>query len=85
MKWTKEEEEIARNEYDRFMEALFKTEDFKNEWKGHWEDVYDTAFGRKTLLKGDKHSYMIYWLSNRDIIENKNWNKIEEGEEYGDF
>lgn len=80
MKWTKEEEIEAKQEYDALMEALFKTEDFKYEWKGHWDDVEDTAFGRKTLLKGDKHHYMIYWISNKDIYYDKNWNKLD-----GDF
>lgn len=78
MKWTIEDEDKAYDEYVMFMDALFKNELFKHDWKGHWEDVEDSVFGRSTMLKGDKHQYMNYWISNREIIEDKNWNKIEE-------
>jgi len=85
MTWTIKEEEIAKKEYEVFKEALFKNSEFSNEWKGYWEDRHDEAFGRKTVIKGDKKKYMNYWIKNRDIINDDNWDKIEKEEDYGDF
>ena len=87
MKWTKDEEKEARAEYEILMRTLFNRTDFKNEWKGHWEDESDEAFGRITVLKGDRDKYMNYWLEDREILNDKDWDKIttEEDKDYGDF
>ena len=34
------------------------------------------------LIKGDKNKYMRYWLENQKIINDLNWNKIEDEDEY---
>lgn len=78
MRWTKEEEAQAKQEYDSMMDAFSKSESFKHEWKGHWEDRVESAFGRTSVIKGDKKAYMRYWMSNIDIINDNNWNNIED-------
>lgn len=83
MKWTKEEESLAKKEYDNLIETLFKTKDFQKEWKGHWEDELKEAFGRKIVIQGDKKKYMNYWLANKEAFNDTNWDKMTE--DNGDF
>lgn len=83
--WTSIDEQQAKKEYLSMIGALKATDEFKSEWKGHWESEQVENFaGKKTTVKGDKQKYMTYWLENQKIINDNNWNVIEK-EEYGDF
>lgn len=84
MNWTSEDENMAKKEYLSMIGALKATDEFKTEWKGHWDAFEKEGFGRKVMVKGDKNKYMMYWLENQKIINDNNWNVIEK-EEYGDF
>lgn len=88
MKWTKEEEQLAKKEYLSMVDTLKKTEEFEHEWSGEWDDYLKTPFGKKTVtVKGDKHKFMRYWKEYQDILEDEEWDKItnENEDNYGDF
>jgi hypothetical protein len=79
--WTNKEEELAKKEYLSMIDALKSSDEFEHEWSGNWDDSYKEVFGKKkTKVKGDKHKYMKYWLENQSIINDSNWNKLEEDE-----
>ena len=83
MKWTKNEESEAKKEYLSMIDALTIAEEFQHDWTGYWEDFEKNTFGRKTsIMKGDKNKFMKYWFENQDIINDKNWDKITEEDEY---
>lgn len=85
MNWTSDDEQQAKKEYLSMIGALKSTEEFKSEWKGHWEPASTETFsGKKITVKGDKNKYMMYWLENQKVINDNNWNVIEK-QEYGDF
>lgn len=84
MFWTKVEEKEAKKEYELLIKSLTQSGELKNDWKGHWDDVTDTAFGRTSLIKGDKHTFMKNWIRTDDILNDKDWDKINI-EDYGDF
>ncbi len=64
MRWTKEEESLAKKEYDDLIKTLLKTKDFQKEWKGHWKDgVLRKHLGEKIVIQGDKKKYMNYLVS----------------------
>lgn len=82
MNWSKHEEEFAKKEYLSMIGALKNSEEFENEWVGEWNDFSKSTFGKKSILvKGDKHKYMKYWLENQDIINDSDWNKIDENDD----
>lgn len=82
MNWTKEEENQAKEEYLHMLSALQNSEEFSHEWSGKWDDSEKEIFGgRKRLIKGDKHKYIKYWIENQSIINDQNWNKINENED----
>ena len=83
MSWTKQEEELAKKEYLLMIATLSKNDEFKHDWTCNWDDFEKTSFGKKTqIIKGDKNKYMRYWLENQKIINDLNWNKIEDEDEY---
>lgn len=83
MSWTKLEEETAKKEYLLMIDTLYKNDEFKHEWTGSWDDFKKETFGKKPQkIKGDKNKYMKYWLENQKIINDNNWNKITEEDEY---
>lgn len=83
MNWTKEEEAAAKKEYLSLIDSLSTAEEFEHEWIGEWDDHEKQTFGkRKTKVKGDKHKFMKYWLEDQDIINDVNWNKIDNEDEY---
>ena len=83
MSWTKQEEELAKKEYLLMIDTLSENDEFKHDWTCNWDDFEKTSFGKKTqIIKGDKNKYMRYWLENQKIINDLNWNKIEEEDEY---
>lgn len=82
MSFTKEEEALAKKEYLSMIDALSKSEEFEHEWTGKWDDYEKQSFGKKkNKVKGDKHKFMKYWLENQDIINDTNWNKINDEED----
>ena len=82
-KWTKNEEFTAQKEYLSMIDTLRATDEFSDEWCGKWEDFDKEIFGGKIRkVKGDKHKFMKYWLENQNIINDNNWNKITEEDEY---
>lgn len=81
-KWTNKEEELAKKEYLSMIGALKSSQEFEHEWCGEWDDTEKEVFGKKkSVVKGDKHKYMKYWIENQSIINDKNWDKLE-GDEY---
>ena len=83
MSWTKQEEELAKKEYLLMIDTLSKNDEFKHDWTCNWDDFEKISFGKKSqIIKGDKNKYMRYWLENQKIINDLNWNKIEEEDEY---
>lgn len=79
MNWTKQEEESAKKEYLLMIGALKDSDEFENEWVGEWDDFSKNSFGKKsTKVKGDKNKYMKYWLEDQKIINDSNWNKIND-------
>ena len=86
MSWTKQEEELAKKEYLLMIGTLSKNEAFKHDWTCNWDDFEKTSFGKKSqIIKGDKNKYMRYWLENQKIINDLNWNKIEEEDEWENY
>ena len=82
-KWTKDEEFKAKEEYLSMIDALRTADEFSDEWCGKWEDFDKEIFGGKIRkVKGDKHKFMKYWLEDQSIINDNNWNKITEEDEY---
>lgn len=78
MNWTKEDEVQVYREYLLMIDALCNTEEFESEWKGQWESFHTEAFnGRKVTIKGDKEKYMTYWVENQKIINDPDWDKID--------
>ena len=83
MSWTKQEEELAKKEYLLMIDTLSKNDEFKHDWTCNWDDFEKASFGKKSqIIKGDKNKYMRYWLENQKIINDLNWNKIEDEDEY---
>lgn len=79
MNWTKKEEELAKIEYLSMVGTLKSSEEFENEWIGEWDDCSKSSFGKKSVkVKGDKHKFMRYWLENQSILNDSNWNKIND-------
>ena len=86
MSWTKQEEELAKKEYLLMIDTLSKNDEFKHDWTCSWDDFEKTSFGKKSqIIKGDKNKYMRYWLENQKIINDLNWNKIEDEEEWENY
>jgi hypothetical protein len=86
MNCTKQEEELAKKEYLSMIDALKSAEEFEHDWSGNWDDFEKESFGRKkTMVKGDKHKYMKYWLENQDIINDSEWNKINDNDEWENY
>jgi hypothetical protein len=82
MNWSKQEEELAKKEYLSMIGALKDSDEFENEWVGEWEDFSRNSFGKKsTKVKGDKNKYMRYWLENQALINDSNWNKINDDDD----
>lgn len=83
MNWTRQEEELAKKEYLSMIDALKSSDEFENEWLGVWDDFTKTSFGKKSVkVKGDKHKYMKYWFEDQSIINDTNWNKITEDDDF---
>ena len=79
MKYTKQEEQEARTEYQLVIDTLMASSEFQNEWKGHWEDRRKQAFGNKpTKIKGDREKFMRYWIEDQKILKDTDWNKLSE-------
>ena len=77
MKWTKQYEELAKIEYLSMIDTLKNTDEFNGEWKGKWDSFEKETFGgRKAIIKGDKEKYMNYWIENQKIINDNDWDKI---------
>ena len=86
MNWTKDEEQSAKKEYLSMIDALTSAEEFEHDWNGHWDDFEKESFGRKkTMVKGDKNKYMKYWLENQSIINDTNWDKLDDEEWNEDY
>lgn len=84
--WSEKDEASALEEYLVLIPTFKKSDEFENTWTGIWDDFYKESFGkRKTLVKGDKHKFMKYWIENQKIINDDNWDKIDKVDEYGDF
>lgn len=82
MNYTNKEEELAKQEYLSMIDALKSAEEFEHDWSGNWDDFEKESFGRKkTIIKGDKNKYMKYWLENQAIINDLDWNKINNDED----
>lgn len=85
MKYTKREEELAKEEYLQMIDTLQNSEEFENEWCGEWDDFAKETFGKKGVLaKGDKNKYMKYWIENQKIINDDDWARVEKIE-YQDY
>lgn len=83
MSYTQQEEEQAKEEYLLMIGALKSAEEFEHDWRGEWDDFEKQSFGKKkTKVKGDKHKFMKYWIENQKIINDTNWNKIVDEEEW---
>lgn len=82
MTWTIEDEQNAKREYLSMIGALCETEEFEGEWKGEWDSFTKETFdGRKVKVKGDREKYMQYWLQNQSIINDSDWNKLDDKKE----
>lgn len=86
MNYTNKEEELAKQEYLSMIDALKSAEEFEHDWSGNWDDFEKESFGRKkTIIKGDKRKYMKYWLENQAIINDSDWNKINDNDEWENY
>lgn len=70
MKYTKQEEQEAREEYDRLISSLSQDEEMMFKFKGHWEDKeIKNKFNRTIIEKGDKDKFIKFYLEDKKIIE----------------
>ncbi|MDR1018988.1 MAG: hypothetical protein LBM02_09855 [Lachnospiraceae bacterium] len=86
MKWSKEEEDIAKEEYLLMMDALRNSDEFGSEWKGKWDSYETETFaGKKIKVKGDRDKYMSYWIENQKVINDSNWNDFSNNNNDEDY
>lgn len=81
--WTEEEEKLAKEEYLLMIDTLRNADEFHNEWVGEWDDFSRESFGKKKrMIKGDRDKYMKYWIEDQKIINDKDWDKLKDEEEW---
>lgn len=67
MKFTKDEIQEAKEEYDKI---IFSLRAVTNNFKGHWEDKkIENKFNKEIIEKGDKEYFTKYYFENKALIE----------------